>query len=385
MSSKTKYRVAIIGGGIVGMSVAYHLSNAGCPDVVVLEKDTIGSGTTSKSLGGFRHQYSTELNIRFSIESIRFLRDFRKVFGMDISIRNDGYLFLASNEQEMKALENQAAVQKSLGVEVLILGPDAIKQMCPYLDMSGIIGGSFGPNDGHADTAAVLQGYTGAALNNGVIIRENVEVTGFEYEEKGRNILSIITSQGSIRAEQVLICAGPYTGLISRFVGLALPVYPYPRSILVTNKFEGMPTHMPQIFDLSSTLGVGQSGFAGVHLGLRNAQPSDSSFEIKMDPDYAEKVVSEAVKRMPCVKNAALSHTISGLYEQTPDSNPIIGRLGQNLFVASGFSGHGFMHSPVTGRVVSELMLKGITDYDISEFSPNRFSCEQSFGEKLAI
>ena len=367
------------------MSVAYHLAKAGCTDVVVLEKDTIGSGTTSKSLGGFRYQYSTELNIKFSIESIRFLRDFNKVFGIDISIRNDGYLFLASNEQEMKALENQAAIQKSLGVDVLTLGRDEIQRMCPYLDMNGIVGGSFGPNDGHADTAAVLHGYTRSALENGVALYENVTVTGFEYEKQGRNISSISTTQGPIFPDLVLICSGPYTGLVSRLVGLDLPVYPYPRSILVTKKFEGMPTHIPQIFDLHSTLGVGQSGFAGIHLGLRNAQPSDPSFEIIMDPDYAEKVVHEAIKRMPCMKNAELSNAISGLYEQTPDSNPIIGQLGHNLYVASGFSGHGFMHSPVTGRVVSELMLKGSTNYDLSEFSPERFTEQKSLGEKLAI
>ena len=367
------------------MSVAYHLSKAGCSDVVVIERDTIGSGTTSKSLGGFRHQYSTDLNITFSIESIRFLRDFEKVFGIDISIRNDGYLFLASNEPEMSGLEKQAAIQKNLGVEVLILGIDDLKRLCPYLNLSGIIGGSFGPNDGHADTSAVLQGYTRAALENGVSIQERTEVIGFECDKKGGNIYSVNTTKGSIFSEQVLICTGPYTGLVSRLAGLDLPVYPYPRSILVTNRFGGMPTHIPQIFDLTTTLGIGQSGFAGIHLGLRNAQTRDPSFEIKMDPDYSEKVVRETIKRMPCVKNAALSHTISGLYEQTPDSNPIIGQIGQNLFVASGFSGHGFMHSPITGKVVSDLILSGVTNYDLSEFSPDRFTNEHIMGEKLAI
>ncbi len=369
----------------MGMSVAYHLSKAGCSDVVVLEKESVGSGTTAKSLGGFRYQYSTRSNIEFSIESIKFLRNFQNMFGIDISVRNDGYLFLASSEDEMSSLQKQVATQKSLGVDVSILSPTEIQEMCPYLDISGIVGGSYGPNDGHADTSAVLHGFRKAAIENGVSILEGTEVMGFQYDGKGGSVKSVATTQGTIFPEQVVICAGPYTGVVSRLAGVDLPVYPYPRSILVTNKFQGMPTHMPQIFDLNTTLGIGKSGFAGIHLGLRNAQPRDPAFRIEIDPEYSEKVIQEAIRRMPCVKNAGLSHTISGLYEQTPDSNPIIGQLGRHLFVASGFSGHGFMHSPVTGRIMSELILKGETNFDISEFSASRFSEQSKHSEKLAI
>ena len=196
------------------MSAAYHLSKSGCSEIIVIEKDTVGSGTTYYSLGGFRHQYSTNSNIRFSIESIKFLQNFEKLFGIGSSIRNDGYLFLASSEQETAELERQVAAQRNFGIEALILTPDEIGQICPYLNLDGIIGGSFGPTDGHADTSAVLQGYTRGSLNNGVSIQERTEVTGFEYERNNRRISSITTTAGTIVPDQVLICDGPYTLLI---------------------------------------------------------------------------------------------------------------------------------------------------------------------------
>ncbi len=275
-----KFHIAIIGAGIVGMSVAYHLSKSGCSDVVVLEMNTIGSGTTAKSLGGFRHQYSTNLNISFSIESIKFLRDFKKMFGIDISIRNDGYLFLASDEEQMHTLQRQVAMQRSLGVDAFIVSPEEIKHMCPYLELQGIVGGSYGPTDGHADTSAVLQGYTKEARERGVLISEWTEVLGFDHENVTKRIQSINTNKGNIKVDHVLLCAGPYTGELAKQLELKLPIYPYPRTILATHRFEGMPNQMPQIFDLETTLGIGKSGFSGIHLGLRSKQPMRSSFEI---------------------------------------------------------------------------------------------------------
>ena len=223
MSKRNRYEVVIIGGGIIGMSIAYHLSEAGHNDVVVIEKDLVGSGTTAKSLGGFRHQYSTKLNISFSIESIKFLENFEEALGIGISIRKDGYLFMATSDEQMQTLEKQTRMQRDIGLEIEILNPNAIRTLCPYLNLDGIVGASYGPMDGHAETSAVLQGFTSESRRNGVSIEEGVEVTGFDYDKSSKKVHSIKTSRGEIQADSVILCAGPYTGVLSKLLGLNVP------------------------------------------------------------------------------------------------------------------------------------------------------------------
>jgi len=375
--------VAIIGGGIIGASIAYNLAMHGVKDVVILDKSKAGAGSTSASLGGFRYQFSTELSVRLSQRSVGIIEKFKDLMGYDPLARRDGYVFIASRPSSFERLKKDRDVQRRLGVPVSLLSQEELQERYPFYRFDGILGGTFCREDGHASTMAVFQGYISRAKQLGAELYEDTEVTAIE----GRNPkgFSLRTSKGSLAADSVVIAAGAYSGLVGKLASADIPIKPYPRKILITNSFsDGIPPHIPLIIDIDSTFAFGREGKG---LILANKQETQSSFDLAFPPDYDEKVMQVAIQRVPATEHCSLSYANVGLYEMTPDSNPIVCEMPgiEGLYCCSGFAGHGFMHSPAIGELMAELITKGKTSLDISAYHMGRFRKELAEKESLIV
>ena len=375
--------MAIIGGGIIGASIAYNLAMQGVKDVVILDKSKAGTGSTSASLGGFRYQFSTELSVRLSQRSVGIIEKFKDLTGYDPLVRRDGYVFIASSASSFEELKKNRDVQRRLGVPVSLLSQEELQERYPFYRFDGILGGTLCQEDGHASTMAVFQGYISRAKQLGAELYEDTEVTAIERRSpKG---FSLRTSKWSFAADSVVIAAGAYSGLVGKLASADIPIKPFPRKILITNSFsDGIPPHIPLIIDVDSTFAFGREGKG---LILANKQKTTSSFDLAFPPDYDEKVMQVAIQRVPSTEHCSLSYANAGLYEMTPDSNPIVCEMPgiEGLYCCSGFAGHGFMHSPAIGELVAELITRGKTSLDISGYHIGRFRKELGEKESLII
>jgi sarcosine oxidase, subunit beta len=378
-------QIVIIGGGIIGASVAYNLASLySLKNVIVLEKARLGSGSTSASLGGFRHQFSNETAIKLSIESVKILEEFEASFGYDPLVRRDGYCFIASSENSLQGLKRNRELATGLGIKVELLDNEELQLRFPFYSFEGIIGGTLCMADGHASTLAVLQGYVSRAKTLEVKFYENSEVMGISVENN--QVRAVTTTKGRIEVSRVLIAAGAYSGIVGKLAGANIPIKPYPRKILVTSPFaDTIPIEIPIIVDVDSTLAIGREG-RGVLFA--DNPPIDSSFELSFPANYDERVIGIAVKRVSSLAKASIAYSDAGLYELTPDSMPIVSEIEgiKGLYCCSGFAGHGFMHAPAMGNLMAELMIDQKTHLDISEYHLGRFSSENAQNsEKLII
>jgi sarcosine oxidase subunit beta len=290
---KDRASVVIIGGGIIGASVAYHLaSEQSITDVVVLDKAKLGTGSTSASLGGFRHQFSNELSIKLTIESVKIIESFQDIFGYDPLVRRDGYVFIASKKDSLEKLEKNADMAKSLGVNVKILSKNELRERFPFYRFEGIEGGSFCQDDGHASTLAVFQGFVSRAKELGVHFVEFAEVQGFITGE--RSALGVKTNRGPVRADQIVIAAGAYSGAVGKLASAEIPIRPYPRKIFVTERFEdNIPESIPLIVDVDSTLAFGREGKS---LIFSDNTHTSSTFEVNSFRSYCLNVSANGVR-----------------------------------------------------------------------------------------
>lgn len=371
----------IIGAGIIGASIAYHLAKRGVSPIVLVDKDKAGSGSTASSLGGFRHQFSSELSVRLSIESIRALEKFKEETGWDPQIRRDGYLFVASTERGLEELEAMSRIQRSLGVAVSTVSQAELSRMLPFYDFGGVKGGNHCREDGHAQTSAVLQGYLSKAKELGVRLLEDLEVTGIV--KKDGKVSGVLTEAGAIDSEKVIIAAGVHSKRLGALAGERVPVDPYPRKILFTRGVPpGVPESIPLIIDIDTTLALGREGRS---MFFSDNIPTEPGFELRFPHDYDERVISKAIARVPALSSLPVGYSVTGLYEVTPDSNPIISELRTGgLYCCAGFAGHGFMHAPAAGELMTEIVLEEAPHLDVSSFRADRFG-EDTPKERLVI
>ncbi len=363
----------IVGGGVVGCSIAYHLAKRGQKDVVVLERETVGSGTTSKAAGGIRLQFSTEAEIRFSIEAVRVFDDFAAEFGVDISYTKIGYLFLVSDPADLQGFRGRMALQKRLGVDVREITPAEAKAMVPALRVDDLVAAIWGPQDGMAGPAEVTNGFARRARELGARIAEGVEVTGIDVE-RGR-VRGVRTTQGTISAPLVINAAGPTAARIGRLAGVELAVHPRRRHIFFTEPFPEIPGPVPLTHDRATGFYF-RKEMEQLLLSPGDVEDIGEDFAVPVDRAKIDETVEKALHRIPIVEKARIAGGWAGLRPLTPDEHAIIGFAPgvEGFFVAVGFCGHGFQHSPATGRYVSEWLLDGKPSLDLSLFDPNRFA-----------
>ena len=381
---RTTADVVIIGGGVIGTSIAYHLAKMGAQNTVVLERESmLGMGSTGKCAGGIRQQFSTEVNIRLSMESVRFFENFREELDADPEFRQNGYLFLATTEEEVTAFQQNVALQRSLGLKVEILSPPEAKDLVPALNVEDVLLATYCPTDGYADPHSVLQGFAKGARRLGVDMCTDTEATAIEL--KAGKVRAVATNQGRIETPVVVDAAGPWLAIVGRMAGIELPVLPYRRQIFVTHPFPAIPDPVPMVIDFQPSFYFRKEG-PGILMGMTdNEEPS--SFNTHVDWDFLAQVVEKAIHRAPILEQAGFMDGWGGLYAVTPDDNPILGPLPEleGFICAGGFSGHGFMLAPATGRAIAELILEGQSTVDISALSINRLREGREFREEQVI
>jgi len=372
--------VVIIGGGIVGSSIAYHLVAAGCKDVVVIERESAqGKGSTGKSMGGVRAQFSTPVNIQMSLYSIPFYASFDEQLGYPADYRPQGYLFCATNEKHLAYLRANYEKQVAMGLkDVKLVAADEIRRMFPQLRADDIVGGSFCSTDGFVDPYSAMIGLMSWATDHGAKLQKHTVVTGIRRDVRG--ICEVETDRGTIATRIAVNCAGPWAAEVALMAGVDLPVEPVRRMLVPTEPFDQFPHTAPMIIDMSNGF-----HFRPEALGFLLAwnDPEETpGFKTDFDPGFIEKILTRAADRVPVFENLAVNpkRAWAGLYEMTPDHHPILGPVPDvpGFFLANGFSGHGVMHAPATGKILSDLILTGKTDLvdasllDLARFTEGR-------------
>jgi sarcosine oxidase subunit beta len=364
--------VVVIGGGVVGASIAYHLVSRGVRSVLVLERDTLGAGSTGKNAGGIRQQFSTEINVRLSQRSVARLERFADEIGVDIQFQQVGYLFLITRGRDAAAFERSLALWARLGVPARRLDRDAIRGIFPEIVVDDVIFGTFCAKDGHADPTSILNGYVSRARAGGATFREHAAVTAIEVES-GR-VRAVRAGDERIACETVVNAAGAWAAEIGRLAGVDLPIQPLRRQIFVTGPVTGMDHPIPLTVEFATSLYMHRES-GGILMGM--ADPNDPpGYCESVNWDFVPTVVERALARLPLLERAAIRSAWAGYYEDTPDKHPILGRVApvDGFLVAAGFSGHGIMHSPATGELIAELITDGRTSLDISALRHSRFA-----------
>jgi len=402
--------IVIIGGGCMGASVAYHLARRGVTDVILVERETLlATGSTGRNAGGVRHQFSSDANIRLSIESIGMLERFADEVGHPIDFHQDGYLFLLSTPESVETFRKNVVLQRSLGVDVQWLAPGEAVTRAPGLDAGGVIGATFCQRDGIADPNGVTMGFAKAAQAAGVLVERDTEVTGIRVNA-GR-VAGVETTRGTIETRAVVNAAGPHARAIGRMAGVDVPVDPYRRHIFIAafdastlRKPQGRPErsreatlHGPDsrsarvpesrimVIDFDTTFYFHREG-AGLLFGMGDPHETPT-FDTTVQWDFLPQVIEVAVKRLPALADASISHAWAGLYEVTPDANPIIGPAHgvDGLFLINGFSGHGFQHSPAAGRILADVITGRDPGFDLTPFAAGRFATGTVSGERYFV
>ncbi len=372
--------IIIIGGGIIGASIAYHLAQKGAKGVVLLEKGRLGEGSTGKCVGGIRAQFSTEINIRFALESLKTWDSFQELTGVDVGFQKVGYLFLATTKEEWKIFQVNALLQKSFGIPVELLSPSEIQYRWPYLKVDDLQGGTYSPRDGFAGPYEALSGFTRLARKGGVRIYEGTTVQ--EILQKGGKVTGVAIPEGRVEAPIVINAAGPHAAEVGKMAGVEVPVKPYRRQIFFTAPFPWIADPVPLVIDFHRGWYFRREG-----AGLLISGPKDdfSSFNINVDFDAMVEVAEASIYRVPIMEKAQINRGWAGSYEISPDNHAILGETPgiKGFYQANGFSGHGFQHSPAVGRVMAELILGEAPSVEISSLALDRFVKGQLIHEPL--
>ena len=370
--------VVIIGGGIVGASVAWHVTESGCTNVLIVERETHqGKGSTGKSMGGVRAQFATTPNIQMSMFSINFYAEFDERLGQPGGYRPQGYLFVATAEKHLNYLRTNQKLQHSLGLtQAVMVTRDDIVSRVPQLRSDDILGGSFCPTDGFVDPYSVMTGFTTCAVERGARVWRACEVTAIHHD--GTGILGVETTRGPVATRVVVNAAGPWAAQVAALAGIDLPVEPLRRQLVPTEPFDGVSHEIPMVIDMTNGF-----HFRPESLGFLLAwnDPDETpGFKTDFDASFIEKILDRAADRVPCFENVAVNpkRAWAGLYEVSPDHHCILGPVEDvpGFFCANGFSGHGAMHAPSTGRILADLITTGKTEVvtNVAALSPARFA-----------
>lgn len=366
--------VVIVGGGVIGTSIACHLARAGVRDVVLVERDELAAGSTSKAAGGIRAQFSDELNIQLGARSLEAFARFEQDTGHDIGLCRVGYLFLLSTPEEVASFEAGVRLQNSLGVPSRIIAPEEARHLSPLISTDGLLAAAWSPDDGHCTPEAVVHGYASAARAHGARILRHTEVTGIERH--GDTITAVTTSLGRIATGSVICAAGAWSRAVGAMAGVDLPVQPLRRQIALTEPVPHLPSTLPMTIDFTSSLYFHAEG-PGLLVGMSDPDETPG-FATSTHDRWIPRLTAAMQRRAPALLDMRRTGGWAGLYEDTPDHNALIGEASSvsRFLYATGFSGHGFLQAPAVGEVIRDLYLGRVPFLDVRPLSAGRFAAD---------
>jgi sarcosine oxidase, subunit beta len=364
--------VVVIGGGVIGLSTAYHLARRGVRDVVLLDKDALGSGSTSKAAGGVRAQFSDPVNVTLGARSLETFSNFSELFGQEIDLHQVGYLFLLSTPESVAAFEANVALQNDLGIPSRMIGVEEARRLSPLVSTDGLLAAAYSPTDGHCTPESVVLGYASAARRAGATLLPHCAATGIDVRDGC--IVGVRTEAGTIRTDTVVCAAGAWSAEVGSWVGVDLPVTPLRRQILVTEPVPGLDPHTPFTIDFDTSFYFHAEG-RGLLLGMSDPDETPG-FKLTRSDGWLPRLGEAIERRAPALAEIGIAGGWAGLYEMTPDHNAVVGRAEtvENFLYATGFSGHGFLMGPAVGEVMRDLYLGEETFVDIGGLSAARFA-----------
>ncbi|WP_231332510.1 NAD(P)/FAD-dependent oxidoreductase [Actinomadura graeca] len=363
--------VVVIGGGVMGTSIAFHLAEAGV-GVLLLERGALGSGSTCKAAGGVRAQFSDEVNIRLGARSLEAFARFGTRPGQEIDLRRVGYLFLLSRPEDVAAFERSVALQNALGVPSRMLTVAEARRLSPLVAPDGLLAAAYSPDDGHCTPESVVLGYAAGARRHGARIRTRCEVLGVDVD--GGRVTGVRTAAGRVAAAAVVCAAGAWSAAVGAMAGVDLPVEPLRRQIAVTGPMPDLPRPVPMTIDFTTSFYFHGEG-AGLLLGMSDPDERPG-FALGYSDAWLPRLTAAIGARAPRLLDARLTGGWAGLYEVTPDHNALIGEApGVSRFLyATGFSGHGFLQGPAVGEVVRDLYLGREPPVDVTPLDAARLA-----------
>ncbi|WP_407655953.1 NAD(P)/FAD-dependent oxidoreductase [Capillimicrobium parvum] len=363
--------VVVVGGGVMGTSIAFHLAEAGA-GVVLCERGELASGSTSRAAGGVRAQFSDALNVQIGARSLAAFRDFGRRPGWEIDFRPVGYLFVLTTPEEVAAFEAAIALQHEHGVPSRLVTASEARDLSPLLEVGDVLAGAFSPQDGHATPEAVVQGYAAGARALGAHVAVGCEVR--EIVVRGGEIREVVTQRGRVATGTVVCAAGAWSQSSGALAGVDLPVVPLRRQVLFTEPMDGLPGEIPMTIDFATGFYFHREG-PGLLMGM--ADPAETpGFKLETTDDWIGPLLEVAQRRAPRIATAGIRGGWAGLYEVTPDHNALIGeaRSVSRFLYATGFSGHGFLQGPAVGEIVRDLVVGRPPFADVAPLSAERFA-----------
>ncbi len=375
--------VVIVGGGVMGASVAFHLAEAGVRDVLLLERDALAGGSTSKAAGGVRAQFSDTLNVQLGARSLEAFTHFPTRPGQEIDLCTVGYLFLLTTPEDVAVYEASVRLQNDLGVPSRMLDRAEAAALAPIMTCDDVLAAAFHAGDGYCSPESVVLGYATGARRLGATVLTGVDVLGIETREGGAGmpseITAVLTSGGRVETPAVVCAAGPWSQAVGEMAGVHLPVTPLRRQILVTEALPPAvaalaPPTMPMTIDAASTFYLHREG-PGILLGM-SYTGEDVGFHMDLDDAWLPDLTAAIEHRAPALLDVGVAHGWAGLYEISPDHNAMIGEAAavSRFFYATGFSGHGFLQGPAVGEVLRDLYLGREPFVDLTPMSADRFA-----------
>ncbi|MBV6394563.1 MAG: 4-methylaminobutanoate oxidase (formaldehyde-forming) [Anaerolineales bacterium] len=368
--------IVIIGGGVMGASTLYHLAARGQKNILLLESEPFfGAGATGRCAGGVRYQFSTEINVRLSLESLPMIERFKEEIGQDVNYRQCGYLLVATNPRDEETFKRNVELQNRLGVQTELMSGDEVRARLPLMKFEDARAGTFHQKDGLVDPNSVVMGYIHAAQRLGAKAFASAGVTGVRVE--GGKARGVETASGWVEAAAIVNAAGPWAGVVGEMAGVRLPIRPIRRQMFTTNALREIPSDFPFVIDFGQSLYFHREG-DGLLVGMSN-QNERPGFDQSVDEEFEMINFEAGMARLPLLERAQRAAHWAGLYEVTPDAHPIFGKTAVDGFlVVAGFSGHGFMHGPAAGKLMAEYLLDGkfhtldVSALDLARFEEGR-------------
>ena len=373
-------RVIIVGAGIIGVSIAYHLARLGHADVLVLDRGLVGEGSTAKATGGIRQQFTSEINATLVHRSVAEFTRLPEETGEPFEFRQHGYLFLLSTGEQMRAFTAAVAMQNRLGIPSQLLTPGEVLDLYPQLSADGLLGGTYCATDGSGSPTDAASAYARAARRLGVTIRTRCTVQGFLTGAEGQ-VRGVRTDAGDFEAELTVLAVGPESRPLGRLAGTELEVSPHRRQVFVVGAPPWLHRDLPFTVDLATGAYLHPESGRGLIGGID--RDTEEGTDTTLDWQMLPPLLTALTIRWPALASAQVASGWAGLREMTPDDHALVGPVDSvpGLWAATGFSGHGFMQAPAVGEAVAQRLLTGRSDVDLHPLRPGRFAAGNAIAE----